>query len=259
MKDLKDVALQAAEVAAKYLLENFRKDPELMMKRGTAKEVVTKYDEESDRMIVDMILEAFPDHNLLTEERGEIENGGEYLWIVDSLDGTGNFAVGNPFFGVSIGVMKGDELVLGIINAPFLQEVYVAEKGKGAFRNGLPIYVSEVDDLGQAYIASCGGGEPNNVRFEAILSRVHPLVKDLRKLGSAALECAWVASGRAEAYFTTKISPWDVAAGALLVQEAGGQVSDFSGKSWQLKESDYMFSNGNVHERLLGELGEVVV
>ncbi len=250
---MKEFAIQVSEQAAAYLMEHFRKDPELMMKRGTAKEVVTEYDKESDRMIVEAIREKYPDHDLLTEESGRIDNGGEYTWIIDSLDGTGNFAVGNPFFAVSIGVMKGDELVLGVINAPFLGELYVAEKGKGAFLNGMPIHVSDVDDLGQAYVASCGGGEANNVRYGKINSQIYPLVKDLRKLGSAALECAWVASGRAEAYFTTKISEWDVAAGTLLVQEAGGVVSDFEGNPWKAEEVDYVCSNGKVHEVLLGE------
>ncbi len=248
---MKNVALKAAKEAGDYLLANFRKDPELMLKRGSAKDVVTQYDKESDRMIRAEIEAVFPDHNLVTEEGGEFDRNSEYTWLVDSLDGTGNFAVGNPFFAVSIGVMKGKELVLGVIYAPYLNELHVAEKGKGAYLNGQRLQVSEVASLSEAYVTSCEGGDKDRTRLNSVNSVLHPAVHDLRKLGSAALECAWVASGRAEAYFTTKICNYDVAAGALLVEEAGGKVSDFQRRWWQPIKDDFLFSNGKVHEELL--------
>ncbi len=248
---MKNVALKAAKEAGDYLLSNFRKDPELMLKRGSAKDVVTKYDKESDQMIRTEIEKIFPDHNLVTEEGGEFDRNSEYTWLVDSLDGTGNFAIGNPFFAVSIGVMKGKELVLGVIYAPYLNELYVAEKGKGAYLNGQKLSVSEVANLSDSYVTSCEGGDRERMQLNPINSRLYPKVQDLRKLGSAALECAWVASGRAEAYFTTQICNYDVAAGGLLVEEAGGKVSDFEGRWWQPIQDGFLFSNGKVHEELL--------
>ncbi|MBT5016736.1 inositol monophosphatase [Candidatus Peregrinibacteria bacterium] len=248
---MKNVALKAAKQAGDYLLSNFRKDPKLMLKRGSAKDVVTKYDKESDQMIRREIEAIFPDHNLVTEEGGEFDRNSEYTWLVDSLDGTGNFAVGNPFFAVSIGVMKGKELVLGVIYAPYLNELYVAEKGKGAYLNGQKLTVSEVAMLKDSYVTSCEGGDSERKQLNPINSRLYPKVQDLRKLGSAALECAWVASGRAEAYFTTKICNYDVAAGVLLVEEAGGKVSDFEGRWWQPIQDGFLFSNELVHEELL--------
>lgn len=248
---MKNVAMRAAKEAGDYLLSNFKKDPALMLKRGSAKEVVTEYDKKSDQMIREQIEAIFPDHNLVTEEGGEFDKNSEYTWLVDSLDGTGNFAVGNPFFAVSIGVMKGKELVLGVIYAPYLNELYVAEKGKGAYLNGQKLQVSKVESLKDSYIESCEGGDVDRTRLNKINSYLHPMVKDLRKLGSAALECAFVASGRAEAYFTTKICAYDVAAGALLVEEAGGQVSDFEGRWWQPFQGDFLFSNKKTHMELL--------
>ena len=137
------------------------------------------------------------------------------------------------------------------IYAPAIHEFYFAVKGKGAYLNGGEIRVSDITDLSQSYIFYCEGGEKDRAKTGKIISRVYPHVMDMRKLGSAGLEIAWVATGRGEAYFTTKIEPWDVAPGVLLIQEAGGGVSDFPGDSWKLQTSDLLFSNGKVHQELL--------
>jgi len=188
---------------------------------------------------------------LLTEESGFLQGDPDWLWIVDSLDGTGNFANFNPFFSVCIALIHKSELLLGTIYAPAIHEFYFAVKGKGAYLNGGEIRVSDITDLSQSYIFYCEGGEKDRAKTGKIISRVYPHVMDMRKLGSAGLEIAWVATGRGEAYFTTKIEPWDVAPGVLLIQEAGGGVSDFHGDSWKLQTSDLLFSNGKVHQELL--------
>lgn len=257
IEEARKLALETAGEAAALLLENFKKDASLAGKRGVAKEISTKYDDESNALIIKKISAAFPNHNLLTEESGFIDKSGEYTWIIDSLDGTTNYADGNPFFSVSIALAKGDELLLGVINAPFLKEVFFVEKGGGAFLNGSRIRVSEVVDLSKSYIVACEGGEKTNARIAAINACLHPRVKDLRKLGSAALEGAWVACGRAEAYVTTQICAWDVAAAALLVREAGGRVTDFKGKNWVPVKSDAVFSNGLLHGELLKVFDEL--
>jgi len=248
----KELIEYLARQAGNALMEHFRQDWALLKERGTAKEVATKYDKEVDSLIVDEIKRNCPGHSLLTEESGSLQGDPDWLWIVDSLDGTGNFANFNPLFSVCIALMHQDELLLGAIYAPAIDEFYFAGKGEGAYLNGTRIQVSDVSDLGQSYILYCEGGDKNKGRTGELLLEVYPHVTDIRKLGSAGLETAWVAAGKREAYYTTRIEPWDVAAGVLLVQEAGGRVSDFQGNSWQPQTSDLLFSNGKVHEKGLG-------
>ena len=244
---MEDLARKAGDV----LMKHFRQDYSLFSLRSTAKEASVRYDKDVDRLIIAEIKRHYPHHSLLTEESGFLQGDPDWLWIVDSLDGTGNFANFNPFFSVCIALMHKSELLLGTIYAPAINEFYFAEKGKGAYLNGGRIRVSDITDLSQSYIFYCEGGEKDRSKTGKIISRVYPHVMDMRKLGSAGLEIAWVATGRGEAYFTTKIEPWDVAPGVLLIQEAGGEVSDFHGDSWKLQTSDLLFSNGKVHQELL--------
>jgi len=244
---MEDLARKAGDV----LMKHFRQDYSLFSLRSTAKEASVRYDKDVDRLIIAEIKRHYPHHSLLTEESGFLQGDPDWLWIVDSLDGTGNFANFNPFFSVCIALRHRNELLLGTIYAPAINEFYFAEKGKGAYLNGGRIRVSDITDLSQSYIFYCEGGEKDRSKTGKIISRVYPHVMDMRKLGSAGLEIAWVATGRGEAYFTTKIEPWDVAPGVLLIQEAGGEVSDFHGDSWKLQTSDLLFSNGKVHQELL--------
>jgi myo-inositol-1(or 4)-monophosphatase len=247
----KDLIESLAKKAGDILMKHFRQDWALLKKRGTAKEVATRYDKEVDRLIVEEIKRYCPRHSLLTEESGFLQDDHDWLWIVDSLDGTGNFADFNPFFSVCIALMHQGELLLGAIYAPAIDEFYFAERGKGAYLNSAKIQVSDVSDLSQSYIFYCEGGDRNRARTGQLLQKVYPRVTDIRKLGSAGLETAWVAAGKGEAYFTTRIEPWDVAPGVLLVQEAGGKVSDFQGNPWQPQTGDLLFSNKKLHERIL--------
>jgi len=244
---MEDLARKAGDV----LMKHFRQDYSLFSLRSTAKEASVRYDKDVDRLIIAEIKRHYPHHSLLTEESGFLQGDPDWLWIVDSLDGTGNFANFNPFFSVCIALMHKNELLLGTIYAPAIDEFYFAEKGKGAYLNGGRIRVSDITDLSRSYIFYCEGGEKDRSKTGKIISRVYPHVMDMRKLGSAGLEIAWVAAGRGEAYLTTKIEPWDVAPGVLLIQEAGGEVSDFHGDSWKLQTSDLLFSNGKVHQGLL--------
>jgi len=243
-----------ARKAGDTLMKHFRQDWPLLKERNTPKEAATKYDKEVDNLIIAGIKRHYPRHSLLTEESGLLQGDPDWLWIVDSLDGTGNFANFNPLFSVCIALMHRSELLLGAIFAPAIDEFYSAEKGRGAYLNGVKIQVSDVSDLGQSYVLYCEGGEKDRRRTGELLQRVYPHVTDIRKLGSAGLETAWVAAGKREAYFTTRIEPWDVAPGVLLVQEAGGKVTDFQGNPWQPQTGDLLFSNNMLHERILGLL-----
>jgi len=225
----KELIDSLARKAGDTLLKQFRQDWALLKERSTAKEAATKYDEEVDRLIIEEIKRYYPHHSLLTEESGFLQDDPDWLWIVDSLDGTGDFANFNPFFSVCLALMHQNELLLGTIYAPAIDEFYFAEKGKGAYLNGVKIQVSDISNLNQSYIFYCEGGEKDRGRTGELLQKVYPLVTDIRKLGSAGLETAWIAAGKGEAYFSTRIEPWDVAPGVLLVQEAGGKISDFQG------------------------------
>ena len=257
MERIKIFAVSLSKKAGNFLLHNFRKDKNLIKKRGFAKEIHLPQDVKSDKLIISEIKKKFPKHNILTEESGFMDRKSDYTWVVDPLDGSTNFARGNPFFAVSIALMKDNDVILGVINAPFLKELYVAERGKGAYLNGKKIRISHKSKLGECYFVSCEGGDATNAQIAKINAKFHPLVKDMRKLGSAALESASVAAGGSEAYLVRQISPWDVAAGVLLVEEAGGKVTDFAGKVWNAQKANLIFSNEKVHENILKRLRRV--
>jgi myo-inositol-1(or 4)-monophosphatase len=250
----KDLIESLARKAGDTLMKHFRQDWDLLKERRPAKEALTVYDKEVDRLIIAEIKRLYPRHSLLTEESGFLQGDPDWLWIVDSLDGTGNFANFNPFFAVCLALMHQGQLLLGVTYAPAIDEFYSAEKGKGAYLNGVKIQVSGVSDLSRSYIFYCEGGDRDRARTGQLLHRVYPLVADVRKLGSAGLETAWVAAGKGEAYFTTRIEPWDIASGILLVQEAGGRVSDFQDNPWRPQTSDLLSSNDKLHETILGLL-----
>ena len=254
---MKKFIIELSKKAGKFLLENFRKDSDLFRLRGTTKEIVTKYDKASDKMLVDALSKKFPDYNLLTEESGFRDKKSDFTWIVDSLDGSSNFAVGNPFFAVSIALVHHNKPILGVAYAPFLKELFVAEEGSGALLNSKAIHVSYIDQLDKSYFVWCEatGG---HLRMSRINANIQPKVKDLRKLGAGSLECAWVACGRADAFVVTQVEPWDVVTGTVLVSEAGGKVTDFKGNAWKPKRSDVVFSNGKIHDKILEIVNKTV-
>ena len=249
--EIKTFMVDLTRKAGTVLLESFRHDQALTAVRSTAKEAATTQDKIVDQLIIKEITKTYPNHRLLTEESGYHEGDPDWLWIVDSLDGTGNYANGNPFFSVCMALMHQGALSLGTIYAPAINEFYLAERGCGAFLNQTRITVSTIPTLKKSYLYYCEGGDINRKRTGALLSALYPEVTDIRKLGSAGLETAWVAAGRGEAYSTTKIDPWDVAPGVLLIEEAGGKVTDFTGEEWKPKRGDFVFSNGKVHADIL--------
>ncbi|MDA2922879.1 inositol monophosphatase [Patescibacteria group bacterium AH-259-L07] len=246
---MKQFITKLTKDAGKILLRHFRKDKSLVKLRKSVKGITTKYDIMVDKFIIREITKKYPTHNILTEETGAIDKGSEYTWIVDSLDGTTSYAYGNPLFSVCVALIKGDELTIGTVYAPAIDEFYIAQKGKGAYFNNQKIHVSYIKELRKSYVFLCDGGETNRKRSGKIVFDLYHKVTDARKLGSAGLETAWIAAGRADAYVTTKIRPWDVAPGVLLVEEAGGKVTEFKGRSWdwKKKQSDLIFSNKKLH------------
>lgn len=244
------VAIEAAQKAGKVLLEKFGNVQSIQMKQHN--EIVTEADLAAEKVILEMIREKYPHDAILSEESGR-SGDGDRLWIIDPLDGTTNYSQGVPFFNVTIALAeKRDgvhQVVSGVVHAPFTQEVFFAEKGEGAFRNGEPIQVSNEEDAKNAYIAYCFGRDTTQIQRAAkAFGMIRPQVSDFMRLKSAALELALVAHGRLNGFVLFGGKPWDVAAGSLLVKEAGGLVTDFTGKDWTLDSKDLLATNKQVYE-----------
>jgi myo-inositol-1(or 4)-monophosphatase len=222
-------------------------------------DLVTEADRASEALITKRIRERWPGHNIMGEEGTRSEQGSEYRWYVDPLDGTTNFAHGYPVFCVSLGLEQKDERVAAVIFDPTREEMFTAEKGGGAFLNGQPIHVSTVSNLAECLVAT---GFPSHKRhknpniffYHQITLKTH----GVRRAGSAALDLCDVASGRFDGFWEFNLNPWDTAAGVLIVQEAGGRVTRFDGQPFRIDSRETLASNGQVHEALLREFQAIL-
>ena len=222
-------------------------------------DLVTEADRASEALITKRIRERWPGHNIMGEEGTRSEQGSDYRWYVDPLDGTTNFAHGYPVFCVSLGLEHKDERVAAVIFDPTREEMFTAEKGGGAFLNGQPIHVSSIANLAECLVAT---GFPSHKRhknpniffYHQITLKTH----GLRRAGSAALDLCNVASGRFDGFWEFNLNPWDTAAGVLIVQEAGGRVTRFDGQPFRIDSRETLASNGQVHEALLREFQAIL-
>lgn len=216
--------------------------------------LVTEADLASQTAIHTLIRDRFPDHGFLGEEGlDEASDRSDYRWVIDPLDGTSNYVHGFPYYAVSIALQKGDELIVGVVYDPNRDEMFSAVKGEGAKLNDQPISTSAVDELKNAMtVASLPiAANPDNpaiARFLLIMQHA----QTVQRTGSAALNLVYVACGRIEAFWSTSLKPWDVAAGALIVAEASGRVSTIHGQQIRIEDSDIMTSNGTpIHDELI--------
>lgn len=256
------VVKKVIEGAGKFLHKRFESFDRSSVHLKSTHEIITKNDLEAQEMIIKKIKTAFPQHRFLAEESGHgntrQKNKSDYLWVVDPIDGTTNFSIHNPLWAISIGLFYKGEPYGGWILAPELKEFYWAKKNGGAFLNGKRIRVSKVNK-GKMIHTFCYGYEERSLRRGlAYYSKQKRANLDCRQLGSAAIELAFVASGRVESIVIPGAQPWDVAAGVLLVREAKGQVTNFKNKEWKLGDRDILASNGLVHKRLLKSLREAI-
>ncbi len=232
MKDYLNFIENQLEAVGAGLKADFKK----VKRFGRRAAIQTKYDRRSDRLIRRAIENNFPNHSWLTEEAGLKLKDKNFFWIVDPLDGTGNFVNFNPFFAVSIAFWAEGRLAAAGIEAPWLGERYLAVRGGGSWVKNLAscktrrIKVSKISKLTDSFVVFCNGHRASRPRTLKAINQLYPKVSGLRKLGSAAIELAWVALGRAEAFFVPQVNLWDVAAGTLLIEEAGGAVFDFQGR-----------------------------
>ncbi len=251
-----DVAVSSAREAGAFLKQSVGSIRTVEQKAGQETNLVTDIDKRSEAMIIDHIRRHFPDHGILAEESGVSEKDADTVWVIDPLDGTTNFTHGLPIFCVSIGVVHKDELVAGVVYDPNHDELFRAEKGKGAYCNDRKLSVSDTADLVSALLVT---GFPYDVRknpFNAIqhFNEFLRSAQAVRRLGSAAIDFCYVAAGRFDGFWEVSLNPWDMAAGVLLVREAGGTVTNFRGGEWRLRGKDVLASNGKMHETMVETL-----
>jgi myo-inositol-1(or 4)-monophosphatase len=253
------VAIQAALSAGDLLRSGFGTQFNIESKEGK-QNLVTEFDKASEKQIISSLLQKFPHHSILAEESGNTkQNKSKVTWIIDPLDGTVNFAHNIPIFSISIAAVEDKEVVCGVVYQPMTQELFIAEKGKGAYLNGKQLLVSKTAQFESALMAT---GFPYNVdqnplhcvdKFAQMQTKGVPI----RRLGSAAIDLAYVAAGRFDAFWEVGLHSWDMAAGKLLVEEAGGTVTHWNGSKHQIFGYDTLVAtNGHLHKAMVSYLNE---
>ncbi len=263
LETARELALRAGAI----LRARFRTALQVQTKGGRVRDLVTEADRASEELIVDGLKARFPEHTIYAEESGQHAGSSAAIWYVDPLDGTVNFARGHPFFAVSLGFARAGQLEVGVVFAPLLDELYCAARGAGAWRErpgtgGLreELRVSTRGTLLSAIIASGFAYRRNETRQDNRdnVYRLLSKIGGFRRCGSAAIDLAYVAAGHFDAHFELWLQPFDVAAGAVLVREAGGTVTDFAGPDFDVHGSNVIASNGLLHETLRAELDPFV-
>lgn len=252
MSQYREVLLLAAEAAGTIIKAYFQGTFQIHNK-DTINNLVTEVDTMAEKKVIEVIKAYFPDHSIISEEAGELTMASPYRWIIDPIDGTVNFAHGIPICCVSIGLSYYDQLILGAVYNPMLNELFVAEKDKGATLNGIPIAVSQKEDFRTACLVTGfpykwpdRGIHPIRV-FERFIMQGLPV----RRLGSAAIDLCWVACGRFDGFWEYNLNPWDIAAGYLIVQEAGGTITNFDGNPFSVYDKETLATNGLIHREML--------
>jgi len=258
MSELLHIAQEAAVEAGTFLKESVGKVKSIETKKGEVRNLVSDIDKGSEERIIQRIRRRYPRHAVLAEESGGGASEAEYRWIIDPLDGTTNFLHGLPIFSVTIGVEHRGEIVAGVIYNPNMEELFVAERGSGAFLNGNRISVSGNSKLINSLVVT---GFPYTIaenpdhavdHFVNFLSEA----RGVRRLGSAALDLAYVAMGRFDGFWEVSLQPWDMAAGVLIVREAGGRTSDFTGSPTSVYRKQIVASNGLIHDEMVRVLAK---
>lgn len=249
---LKNALLEAVEAAAKEIQSFSDVEFKVSNKEGV-NNLVTEVDHASEKAIIDVIKKHFPEHHILTEESGDLVQDSQYKWIIDPIDGTVNFAHGIPVYSISIAVEKEGKMVLGAVYHVSMKELFVAERGQGTFLNDKRVVVSSETSVEKACLVTGFPytylDQPNGPLevFSRFIRRGIPV----RRLGSAAIDLAWVACGRFDGFYEHKLEAWDGAAGFLLVEEAGGKVTNLHGNTYSPYQPGIIATNSNIHEELV--------
>jgi myo-inositol-1(or 4)-monophosphatase len=257
---MRKTLMKALHDAGALIRRNFDRKISVSFKNDSPINLVTETDKAADRLIRGIISRAFPDHDLLTEESVPTDRRAAYKWIVDPLDGTTNFAHHFPQAAVSIGLEHQGAVVLAGVYDPFRDELFWAEKGRGAWLihagRSRRLHVSPTARLTESLLMT-GFPYDRRERIDLYLSYVKTFmqhIQGIRRAGAAALDLCWVACGRVDGYWEWRLKPWDVAAGSLIVTEAGGRLSDFSGKTFSIYGEQTLATNGAIHRAMLREM-----
>jgi myo-inositol-1(or 4)-monophosphatase len=248
-----ETAIQAAKSASKILIDNFGKISSKDIKVKMRNDFLTFVDEQSEITIITILQDAFPDHSILAEESGWKKHKSDFEWIIDPLDGTKNYISGIPVFSISIALRHLNQIQLGVVLDPVRNELFHAQRGEGAFLNGKKIQVSSRENLEECLLAT---GFPFKQKeslptYVKCFQDIFQHCSGMRRMGSAALDLAYVAAGRFDGFWELGLSPWDMAAGSIIIEEAGGNISDFWGKNSQLTSGYIAASNGHIHPDII--------
>jgi myo-inositol-1(or 4)-monophosphatase len=250
-----DVAIKAVKKAGEILLESYGKTRRTLK---SDQSVVTEADLKADSLIKSIIEEKFPNHSILSEESGRTTKASDYLWVIDPLDGSTNFSVQNPFFDVSIALLNKQQPLIGVVYSPFQNELFVAKRNEGAYLNDNLINVDKDSTLEESFIAFCNGRKrQSREQMIKIYSKLKIKNNVVRQVGAAALELCYVASGRFGAFIMPGVNSWDIAAGALIVQEAKGIVTDFHNNRFSIDSNNVLASSPSLHARLLRIINQI--
>jgi len=250
-----EVALSAARRAREVLRAGFGTEHTITYKGEV--DLLTEIDEQAERVIREELLGTIPTYGMLAEEGGERSGEEDARWLVDPLDGTTNYAHGLPIFCFSIALERAGEVVLGVVYNPVHEETFVAELGRGATLNGEPIKVSDTDELIRALIVTGFPYERSEIpEALELFGRFAAIAQGMRRLGSAALDLCYVAAGRLDGYFERGIWSWDLAAGNVIVEEAGGKLTNYRGDVLDLAGREIVASNGRLHSAMMRLIGE---
>ncbi len=249
-----NVMVKACRKASKILIRDFGEIENLQVSLKGPGNFVTASDIKVEKILIDELQKARPTYSILSEEIGEINNDESFKWIIDPIDGTANFLHGIPHFAISIGLEQDKEIVSGIIYDPIKDEMFVAEKGQGAYLNNKRMRVSARSKLKDCII--CTGGPKQDSKHREITLEEYKKISSkifipVRKLGSASLDMAYVAAGRYDGYWQRDLSYWDIAAGIILVKESGGFVSDFNGENEYIKNKNILVTNSKVDKEMI--------
>lgn len=217
------------------------------------RELVTRYDIKINKFLVNKIKNRFPEHSILSEEEGMRNKKSEYMWVVDPLDGTTNFVMRHTFFTTTMALLKNGEPILGVIYAPYTRELFVAEKGKGAYQNEVKMQVSDENKLSRSFLCFAYSHERKSLqRAVSAYKHFEFEARSMRHFGSSSLELAFVASGRIDGMIITPpVRIWDVSAGMLMVKEAGGKITDFQGDPKRISFNGLIASNNKLHSQIM--------
>ncbi|MCZ6821102.1 MAG: inositol monophosphatase family protein [Calditrichaeota bacterium] len=248
-----ETAIEAARLGAGILLEHIDSEEKSHVSQKQQFDFVTEVDHLAEKSLIEFIHKRHPKHDILAEESGRQFSDSEFQWIIDPLDGTKNYIHGIPAFAVSVALRKSGEIIAGAISDPSRDEIFYADKGGGAFLNGKAISVTDTTDFSKCLLAT---GFPFRAKhliqpylgaFKVLFERI----SDFRRAGAAALDLAYVAAGRLDGFWEVGLNIWDIAAGALVVEEAGGKVSDLFGEDSHLNTGNIVASNNRIHEEIL--------